>query len=125
MCYVSLRMAGKKPASPSDGDGRGPSKATGGGRRSAVESVMQFAELIEEDGARLLQPASYVTTGSHKTFELMVRTHERSPTSSFLLCSLCSDALSLPQRAYLDFSDRGNGKQQPATTVRFSPRTPS
>ena len=74
-----------------------------GGRWPTVEGALQFAELIEEYGAPLLQPASYVTTSSHETFELMVRTHGRSPTSSFLLFSLFSDALSLPQRAYLDF----------------------
>ena len=33
----------------------------------------------------------------------MVRAHGRSPTSSFLLCSLFSDALGLLQEAYLDF----------------------
>ena len=33
----------------------------------------------------------------------MVRVHERSPTSSYLLCSLFSDALGLPEGAYLDF----------------------
>ena len=100
MCYVSLRMAGKKSALP-PGDGGGPSKATAGGE--VAEGAVQFAGPIEKDDAQLLQPASYVTTDSHETFELMVRTHGRSPTSSFLLCSLFSDALSLPQRAYLDF----------------------
>ena len=64
--------------------------------------ALQFAELLEEDGPRLV-PASYVTTGSHHTFEHMVRTHGRSPTSSFLLCSLFCDALCLPRDAYLDF----------------------
>ena len=33
----------------------------------------------------------------------MVRIHRRSPTSSFLLCSLFCDALCLPRDAYLDF----------------------
>ena len=68
-----------------------------------MEGAPQFAERIEEDSARLLQPARDVTTGSHETFELMVRTHGRSPTFSFLLCSPFSDALSLLRRAYLDF----------------------
>ena len=63
---------------------------------------MQFAELLEEDGPRL-EPASYVTTGSHDTWEGMVRTHGGSRTYSFLLCALFSDALVLPQGAYLDF----------------------
>jgi len=73
-----------------------------GGRWSAVAGALQFAELLEEDGPRL-EPASYVTTGSHDTWEEMVRTHGGSPTSSFLLCTLFSDALGLPQGAYLDF----------------------
>ena len=53
-----------------------------------------IAELLQE-GAPWLDPASYVTTGSHDTFELRVRAHGRSPTSSFLLCSLFSNALGL------------------------------
>ena len=48
-------------------------------------------------------PASYLTTGVYSSFELMIRAHGRSPTSSFLLCCLFSDALGLPQAAYLDF----------------------
>ena len=73
-----------------------------GGRRPAVGGALQFAELLEEDGPRLV-PASSVTTGSHQTFEHMVRTHGRSPTSLFLLCSVFRDALCLPRDAYLDF----------------------
>ena len=69
----------------------------------------QIAELLEED-APLLVPASYVTTGSHHTFEHMVRTHGRSPTSSSLLCSLCYDALCLPRDAYLDFPRTREGE---------------
>ena len=41
-------------------------------------------------------------TASHDTFGLVVRVHGRSPTSSFLLCPLFSDALGLPSRPYLD-----------------------
>ena len=74
-----------------------------GGRWSAVAGILQFAELLEEDGPRLY-PASCVTTGSHHTFEKMIRTHGSSPTSSFLLCSLFGDILGLPQGAYLDFT---------------------
>ena len=70
-------------------------------RWPAVAEILQFPELLEEDGPRLA-PASYVTTGSHDTFEEMVRTHGSSPTSWFLLCSLFGDALGLPQGAYLD-----------------------
>ena len=50
-----------------------------------------------------LKPANYVTIGSHYTFKEMLRTHGKSPTSSFLLCPLFSDVLGLPQGAYLDF----------------------
>ena len=46
---------------------------------------------------------SYVTTGVHNTFDLMLSALGRSPTSSFVLCSLFRDALDLPQEAYLDF----------------------
>ena len=70
-----------------------------GERWPAVGGALQFAELLEEDGPRLL-PASYVTTGSHHTLEHMVRTHGRSPTFSFLLCSLFCDALCLPTREW-------------------------
>ena len=73
-----------------------------GGRWPAVGDALRFAELIGEDGARLLRPSSSVTTGSHEIFELVVRTHGRNPSSSLLLCSLFSDALDLPRRAYLD-----------------------
>ena len=78
-------------------------QALPGGDWPVVEGALQFVDLFEEDGYRLLQSASYVTTGCHQTFELMVRTQGISPTSSFLLCFLFSDALSLPQRAYVDF----------------------
>ena len=65
MCYVSLRMAGKKPASPSGGEDGGPSRVTAeGGRWPAVRGALQFSKFVEEDGARLLQPETYVTTGS-------------------------------------------------------------
>ena len=50
-----------------------------------------------------MDPASYVTTGSHDTFEEMVRIHGSSPTPSSPLCTLFGDALGLPQGAYLDF----------------------
>ena len=68
-----------------------------------MRSALQFAELLDEDGPRLV-PARYVTSGSRPTLEHMMRTHGRSPTSPFLLCSLFSDALGQPQEAYLDFS---------------------
>ena len=86
------------------------------GRWAAVGGALQFAELLEEDGTRLV-PASYVTTGSHHTFEHMVRTHGRSPTSSFLLCSLYSDALGLPREAFFDLP-RSREWQEAATDYR-------
>ena len=67
-----------------------------------MESTLQFAELLQE-GVPRLDPASYMTISSHDTLELMARAHGRSPTSSFLLCSLFSDALRLPSQAHLDF----------------------
>ena len=78
-----------------------PRPRPGGEWSAVVAGALQLVEYLEEDDSRL-DPASYVTTGSHDTFEEMVRTHESSPTSSFLLCSLFGDALGLPQGAYLD-----------------------
>lgn len=88
-----------------------------GVRWPGVGGARKFAELIEEDGARMLQPASFVTISSHKSFELMVRTRGRSPTSSFLLCSMFSDALSQTQRDFLDFP-RPRGWQAAASHYR-------
>ena len=73
-----------------------------GGGWPAARSTLQFAEVLQE-GAPLLDLASYVTTGSRDTFELMLRAQGRSPTCLFLLCSPFSDALGLPSQAYLDF----------------------
>ena len=68
----------------------------------ALRNTVQFADLLQRDvpgpGA-----ASHLKTGVYCSFELTVRAHGKSPTSSFLLCSLFSDALGLPQEAYLDF----------------------
>ena len=65
------------------------------GRWAASRNIMQFADLLQRDvpgpGS-----ATYMTTGVYSSFELMVRVHGRSPTSSFLLCSLFSDVLGLP-----------------------------
>ena len=90
-----------------------------------MEGAPQFPALIEEDGARLLKPVSYVTTGSHETFELMVRTmgEAQLPRS---YCAPCSAMLlACPKGLTSTSSGRGNDKQQPVTTVIFSPRTPS
>ena len=50
----------------------------GSGKHSAVRRT-------PSGGRPRLDPASYVTTDSHDTFELMVRAHGRNPTSSFLM----------------------------------------
>ena len=68
----------------------------------ALRTTIQFADLLQR-GAPGPGSDSYLTTGICSPFELMVRAHGRSPTSSYLLCSLFSDALGLPQGAYLDF----------------------
>ena len=106
-----------------------------------MENTLHFAELLQEGVARL-DPASYETTGSHNTIELMMRAHgidfnffvplmlpvQRfsgltfSPTSPFLLFSPFSDALGLPSQVYLDSPGRGNGEQQSPATVRCSQR---
>lgn len=66
--------------------------------RGALQFVALFQRGVPGPGA-----ASYATASAHSTFDIMVSAHERSPTSSFLLCSLFCDALRLPRGAYLDF----------------------
>ena len=73
-----------------------------GGRWAALRSAILFADLLQR-GAPGPASDSYLATGVYSSFELMVRAHGRSPTLSYLLCSLFSDALGLPQGAYLDF----------------------
>ena len=73
-----------------------------GGGWPVVRGALPVAELLEEDGPRLV-PVSYVPTGSRQTFEQMTRIHERNAPSSCLVCSQLCDALGLPQEAYLDF----------------------
>ena len=73
-----------------------------GGKWAALRSTIQFADLLQR-GAPGPGSDSYLTTGAYSSFELMVRTHGRSPTSSNPLCSMFSDALGLPHGAYLDF----------------------
>ena len=72
------------------------------GRWAALRTIMQLADLLQRDVPGQ-GPASYLTAGVYSSFELMVRVHGRSPTSSFLLCSLFSDGLGLPRAAYVDF----------------------
>ena len=63
---------------------------------------MQCADLLQRDVPGP-GPASYLIPGVYNSFELMVRAQGRNSHSSSLLCSLSSDALGLPQGAYLDF----------------------
>ena len=69
------------------------------GRWGAVMGTLLFAVRVQRHTSGL-ESASYVTTG-------MLRAHGRTPTSSFLLCSLFCDVLDLPQGAYLDFHRPG------------------
>ena len=73
-----------------------------GGRWAALRNTMQFADLLQRNVPGP-GPASYLTTGVYDSFEVMVRSQGRSPTSSLLLRSLFSDALVQLQAAYLDF----------------------
>ena len=93
-------------------------------RWAAVGRALQFAALLQRD-ALGTEPASYVTTGFHNTFELMATALRRSSTSSSVLCSLFSDAMDLPQEAASISPVRGNGKRLQPTTVRSSTRTAS
>lgn len=61
---------------------------------------MQFTDLFQR-GVSRPEPASYVATDVHSKFRFMMRALEKIPTSSFILFSLFSDALDLPQGAYL------------------------
>ena len=67
-----------------------------------MSSTIPFADVLQR-GASGPESDSYVTMGVYSSFELMVSAHWRSPTSSYLLCSLCSGALGLLQGAHLDF----------------------
>ena len=67
-----------------------------------MRSALQFAALLQRRDLGT-EPASYVTTGVHTTFELMLSTFERSRISPFMLCSLFNDALDLHQEVCLKF----------------------
>ena len=73
-----------------------------------------IAELLQE-GAPWLDPASYVTTGSHDTFELRVRAHGRSPTSSFLLCFI-----SMPPPGGCDCSSTQSSRGTTSTGIEVT-----
>ena len=94
---------GRRPPHPAElASSSGPPTNESGQRWAALRSAAQFADLLQRDVPGP-GPASYLTTGVYSSFEIMIRAHGRSPTSSFLLCSLFSDALGLPQEAYLNF----------------------
>lgn len=69
---------------------------------AALRSTLQFADLLQQDVFGLGPTAEVTSTGVCSSFELMVRARGRSPTPSFTLSFVFSDALSLPQGAYLD-----------------------
>ena len=71
-------------------------------RWATLRNTIQLADLFHR-GVPGPGPACYLTAGVYSCFEVMVRAHGRSPISSFLLCPLFSDALGLPEVAYLDF----------------------
>ena len=99
--------------------------ATASGRRCAIVGrAVQFTDLLLR-GFPGLGPDSYSTTRDHSLFELVVRFHGKSPTSSFLLCSLFGDALGLPRRADPSFPVRRIGKQLPDAIVCCSLCSPS
>ena len=100
-CIVCCREGGRRPPHPAE-LARRLLVNESGGRWAALRNVMQFTELLQRDVPRP-GTASYVATSVYSSFELMVNAHGRSPTSSFLLFSLFSDALGRPQAAYLDF----------------------
>ena len=94
---------GRRPPHPAElASSSGLPTSELGERWAASRSIIQFADLLQRHVPGP-GPASYLTTGVYSCFELKVRAHGRSPTSSFLLRSLFSDALGLPQAAYLDF----------------------
>ena len=90
-----------------------------GERWPAAGSTLQFGELLQE-GAPRLDPASYVTTVAHDTFKMMVTAHGGSPASSFFQCSLLSDTLGLPSRAYIDIPRSREWEAAVTATIRCS-----
>lgn len=100
-----------------------PINESGGRWTTALRNVVQFAEFLQRDVPGP-GPASYPTTSVCSSFELVVRAHGRSPTSSSLLCSLFSDALGPTSSRLPWFSPlEGMGKRLPAATVRYPPRS--
>ena len=91
-----------------------------GGRWSALRRALQFVALLHR-GDFGMDPVSCVTTGVHKTFELMVRRRAQP------LCSWCTPFSVMGwtdlKRSTSTFPLRGNGKRLLFTAVRCSPRT--
>ena len=75
--------AGSRPPHPAELT-QGMPRFQSEGRWLALESTLQFAELLAES-VPWLDSASYVTTSSYNTFDLMLMAHWKSPTPSFLL----------------------------------------
>ena len=98
---LSEWAGGRRPPHPAE-LARGLPMNESGERWAALRGTIQFADFLQRDVPGP-GPASYLSTDVYSSFELMVRNQGRSPTSSFLLCSLFSDALGLPQAAYIDF----------------------
>ena len=93
---------GRRPPYPTElASSSGLPTNESGQRWAALRSTIQSADLLQRDVPGP-GPASYLTAGVYSSFELMVCAHGRNPTSSFLLCSLFSDVLGLPQEGYLD-----------------------
>ena len=62
-------VGGRRPPHPAM-LARGLPMTQSGGRWAALRNTMQFADFLQRDGPG---PASYLTTGVHKSFELMIR----------------------------------------------------
>ena len=88
-----------------------------GGRWAALRSTMRFADLRPTPAGRPWAGVSQVLDNWRLQ---LVRAHDtchgRSLTSSFLLFSLFSDALGLPQEAYLDFP---RSREREAAVARY------
>lgn len=95
-----------------------------GGGVAVVRGALRFTDLIQL-GIPGSEPVIYVMVGIDSAFELTMRVCGKSPTSSFLLCFLCSDALGLPRGLISIFPAQGNGKRPSVATVRCSRRSES